>query len=146
MSMDQGFRKILVPVDFSDASEAVLATAIRVLHPEGRAMLLHIVEWMPAVTQGTFGVYPHRKDIDSLMHLSRGKLEEYVREHPNVSLDIEVQEGKPSAAILEFAQAFQPDLIVIGAHGRSRLDHLLIGSVAERVLRKATCHVLAVRM
>jgi nucleotide-binding universal stress UspA family protein len=142
---ERGYRKVLVPVDFSESSEAVIAAAARVLHPEGRATLLHVVEWMPQVTEGTFGVYPHRKDIESLVRLSREKLEDYVRQHPEVHLDIEVQEGKPAIAILDVAQLLQPELIVMGAHGRSRLDHLLIGSVAERVLRKAACHVLAVR-
>ena len=47
--------------------------------------------------------------------------------------------------ILEVAEAFQPDLIVIGSHGRSGLDHLLLGSVTERVLRRSTQPVLVVR-
>jgi nucleotide-binding universal stress UspA family protein len=146
MEEPKGFRNILVPLDFSENSEAVLATALRVLQPEGRAVLLHVVEWLPTVTEGTFGVYAHRKDIENLKRLSREKLEAYVRAHPKAHLSLDVQEGKPASTILEVADALKPDLIVMGAHGRSRFDHLLIGSVAERVLRKAACHVLAVRM
>jgi universal stress protein A len=141
----QGFKNVLVPLDFSDLSGPVIAAAVRVLDPEGTATLLHVVEWMPVVTEGTFGVYAHRKDIDRMRALSREKLDEIVRENPGVSLKAEVQEGRPAQVILEVAEALSPDLIVMGTHGRSPLDHLLIGSVAERVLRKARCSVLAVR-
>jgi nucleotide-binding universal stress UspA family protein len=146
MEPARGFGKILVPLDFSEHSDVVLATALRILHPQGSAVLLHVVEWMPAVTEGTFGVYPHRRDIDGMARLSREKLEEYVAAHREASLSVDVQEGKPASVILEVAKALAPELIVMGAHGRSRFDHLLIGSVTERVLRKAECHVLAVRM
>ncbi len=141
----QGFRNVLVPLDFSETTDTVVATALRVLHPEGRATLLHVVEWMPTMTQGTLGVYTHRRDIDSMKLLARDRLLEHVKAHPEAPLDVEVQEGRPAAVILDLAAARKPDVIVIGIHGRSALDHFLIGSTTEKVLRKATCHILAVR-
>ena len=112
---------------------------------EGRATLFHVVEYLPTVTEGTFGVYAHRRDIDDIKRLSLEKIHEYARAHSGHRFETLVKEGKPAAAILDTAAALGVDLIVIGTHGRSRLDHLLIGSVTERVLRKATCSVLAVR-
>jgi nucleotide-binding universal stress UspA family protein len=141
----QGFRNVLVPLDFSDNSERVIETALRILHPEGRAMLLHVVEWMPVMTEGTLGVYTHRRDIDSMRKLAKDKLLEHLKEHPDAPFDIEVHEGRPAAVILDLAAARKPEVIVIGIHGRSALDHFLIGSTTEKVLRKAHCHVLAVR-
>ena len=141
----QGFQNILVPLDFSDGASAILDTALRVLGDGGSLQLLHVVEWMPAVTAGTFGIYPHRKDIDNIKDLSRAKLQESVRAHPDQDLRALVKEGKPATVILELVGASEPDLIVMGSHGRSKLDHLLLGSVAERVIRKAPCPVLTVR-
>ncbi len=141
----KGFQNILVPLDFSDGSSAILQTALNVLGEGGALQLLHVVEWMPAVTAGTFGIYPHRKDIEKIKELSQAKLQESVRANPDEDLRVHVKEGKPATVILEMVGALSPDLIVMGSHGRSKLDHLLLGSVAERVIRKAPCPVLTVR-
>jgi nucleotide-binding universal stress UspA family protein len=140
-----GFRSILVPLDFSDITDRVVETALRVLHPEGRATLLHVVEWMPVMTEGTLGVYAHRRDIDQMRKASTDKLQEVRKAHPDAPLDVEVHEGRPAAVILDLAAARKPEIIVIGVHGRGMLDHFLIGSTTEKILRKAACHVLAVR-
>ena len=141
----EGYRKLLVPLDFSHLSEPTLGAAERVLASGGTIHALHVVEWLPVVTGGAIGVYPHRKDIDQLKDLSRAKLDSYVAERPQVAITPVIREGRPAAAILEAAEELKPDLIVIGSHGRSGLDHLLLGSVAEKVLRKAACPVLVVK-
>lgn len=141
----KGFSNLLVPLDFSELSDATLATAVQVLGEGGRATLLHVVEWMPVVTEGAFGVYPHRKDIVQLKALSLEKLEAHAARYPNLDVRCTVSEGKAAHAILEAAGGLDPDLIVIGSHGRSGLDHFLIGSVAERVLRRSPTAVLVVR-
>ncbi len=141
----QGFQRLLVPIDFSEVSEPTLDMAVRLLAPDGVATLLHVVEWLPVVTEGAFGVYPHRRDIEQLKRLSREKLEAYAKAREGVGVRVKVGEGKPATVILEEALAFDPELIVIGSHGRSGLDHLLIGSVTERVLRKSETAVLVVR-
>lgn len=141
----KGFAHVLVPLDFADKSSRILTTALRVLAPEGRLTMLHVVEWLPAVTEGTFGIYAHRKDIETYKRQALAKLRASERQHPDEQLVSMVQEGKPATTILEAIDELAPDLVVMGTHGRSRLDHLLIGSVAERVLRKAPCPILAVR-
>jgi len=141
----KGFSKILVPLDFSDSSSSILKTALRVLGEGGTITLLHVVEWLPAVTQGTFGIYPHRKDIEKIKTLSLAQLEEQAREHEEADVRAQVREGKPASIILEVVASLRPDLVVMGSHGRSKIDHLLIGSVAERVIRKAPCPVLTVK-
>ena len=143
--MEQGFSRLLVPLDFSEPSAEILETALRVLSPGGTATLLHVVEWLPAVTEGTFGIYAHRKDIEKIKGLAREKLETMAQEHPERRLEVLVREGKPAIEILDAAAELGPELVVMGSHGRSGLDHFLIGSVAEKVLRKAPCNVLTVR-
>lgn len=141
----RGFKSILVPLDFSDSASRILENALGVVSDDGTITLLHVVEWLPAVTEGTFGIYPHRKDIEKLKGLALEKLREQAAEHPEQRIETVVKEGKPATVILETVSALNPDLVVMGSHGRSKLDHLLIGSVAERVLRKAPCPVLTVK-
>ena len=141
----KGFRNILVPLDFADKSSRILSTALQVLAADGKVTMLHVVEWLPAVTEGTFGIYAHRKDLETYKRQAMAKLRESERAHPNDELESLVLEGKPATTILETIDERKPDLVVMGTHGRSRLDHLLIGSVAERVLRKAQCPILTVR-
>ena len=141
----KGYAHLLVPLDFSDSTTQILESALRVLGDGGRVTLLHVVEWLPVVQEGSFGVYAHRKDIDKIKQLSREKLETMAAAHPDVDMSAVVREGKPATTILAAVDELAPDLIVMGTHGRSRLDHLLIGSVAERVVRKAPCAVLLAR-
>ena len=141
----QGFKNIIVPVDFSEDSPVVYETALNVLGQGGRLTLLHVVEFMPAVMEGTLGIYPHRKDIEKIKELSLERLTEIASEHGNLDIRAMVREGKPATAILEVIAELGPDLVVMGTHGRSKIDHLLIGSVTERVIRKAPCAVLTVR-
>lgn len=141
----KGFKNILVPLDFADEAKRIMDTALRVLAVDGTITLLHVVEWLPVVTEGTFGIYPHRKDIDKVKALSLEKLQEHAAMHPDAKIDPLVKEGKPATVILQGVASIEPDLVVMGSHGRSKLDHLLIGSVAERVIRKAPCDVLVVK-
>lgn len=141
----EGFRRILVPIDFSELSDATLDMAVRLLAEDGVAVLLHVVEWLPVVAEGTFGVYPHRKDIEQFKGLSREKLQTLADSRPGTRFEIRVAEGKPATAILESAASQAAELIVIGSHGRGGLDHFLLGGVTERVLRKGHLPTLVVR-
>ncbi len=141
----RGFDSILVPLDFSDPTDAILSAALRVASPEAKVTMLHVVEYLPAVTESTLGIYPHRKDIEKIKKLSAEKLETLSGHYPDRDLEVLVLEGRPATTILDAAAELAPELVVMGTHGRSRLDHLLIGSVAERVVRKASCNVLLVR-
>ena len=140
----RGFERILVPLDFSDGRSEIFETALRMRAETGTIMLLHVVEWLPTVTGGTFGVYAHRQDLEKIKAQALARLEHYARTHKDTPIDSHVREGKPATAILEFIDEERPDIVVMGTHGRSRLDHLLIGSVAERVLRRSTVPVATV--
>jgi nucleotide-binding universal stress UspA family protein len=139
------FSRLLVPVDFSEITPRVVQMARRMLAPQGRCVLLHVVETLPTVMEGAYGVYAHRRDVDDITRLSREKLQQVAAETQDERVEVLVREGKPAQAIVEAAEEQQAEVIVIGSHGRSGLDHLLVGSVTERVLRKARCHVFMVR-
>jgi nucleotide-binding universal stress UspA family protein len=140
-----GYERLLVPIDFADHGRKIIGAVRRVLAPHGSATLLHVVEALPAVTEGTFGIYPHRKDIEKIKELAHEKLEGLVQDYLDMPLQTRVREGKPATVILEEIAEQGADLVVMGTHGRTHLDHLMLGSVAERVLRRAPCPVLVVR-
>lgn len=139
------FRRVLVPVDFSEITPRVIDMARRLAAPGGEVLLLHVVETLPTVMEGTYGVYAHRRDVDEITRLTRERLEALVASQADARVRPLVREGKPAHEIVEAAQEAHAEVVVIGSHGRSRLDHLLLGSVTERVLRRARCHVFVVR-
>jgi nucleotide-binding universal stress UspA family protein len=142
-------KHILVPTDFSANSDEALEYAIRLAEPFGAAVqLLHVLH-DPFVTEGlaaeayiaeapTMRTAMLRNALDRLAHrttLSRS----------GVTITSEVLFGHGARTIAEFAAARDVDLIVMGTHGRTGVAHLLLGSVAERVVRIASCPVLTVR-
>ncbi len=134
--------KVLVPVDFSKESlEAVEVGLDLVSEPEH----VHIINVSPEVVTGDpgFGWKPleagHRRgEITQALtkHFSEAR-------HQGIKIHIEF--GDPGAEITRFAEEQSFELIVIPSHGRTGLKRLLIGSVAERVLRLSHCPVLVLR-
>lgn len=143
------FKRILCPVDFSEFSRRALDEAVAIAHLfDGCVTALHV--FPTAIPADPFGGLPdfqpftltdrHRAHI--LRQLSAfAKAEGAESRRINVAL----REGANiHAEILEAANLIEPDLIVVGTHGRSGFQHVMLGSVAEKVLHKATCPVLTV--
>jgi len=127
-------RHILVPVDFSDHSNRALDCAKSLAEKYGAALhLLSVV--LPAN-------YPEglRKDAES--HLRRLLTH---AEQKRLHAESAVAFGDPYREILDYAKRASIDLIVMGTHGRGGMAHVLIGSVAEKVVRTAPCPVMTVR-
>jgi nucleotide-binding universal stress UspA family protein len=85
---------------------------------------------------------------EELIELSKKELAAFVEKHlakSGLSVVSDVALGRPFMEIIRYAKDNQMDLIVLGTHGRSGLRHVLLGSVAERVVRKAPCPVLTIR-
>lgn len=149
--MNNPIRKILAPTDFSRCSDQALDYALTLRERFGATLeLLHVweipqgigVESMPFVAmQGG--------DRVSLMDYVRAEAEKALEEkvvelkRRGVEVASRLVPGNPAQAILEAAAG--ADLIVIGTHGRGAVMHFLLGSVAERVVRKAKIPVLVVR-
>ena len=142
--------RILVPTDFSDFSRPAIdygcAIAARC---ESELHLLYVVP-DPALLipeAGMFSVEAMQAQSDDLALRALSQLNEL----PGADWDNgkpivrEVRIGTIFLEIIDYARAADIDLIVIGTHGRSALMHVLMGSVAERIVRKAPCPVLTVR-
>ncbi|HKY36792.1 MAG TPA: universal stress protein [Polyangiaceae bacterium] len=144
-------RKILVPTDFSESSQAALQQAAELARALDASLeLLHVWE-VPVFLPGELIV-----SNDG----SQGNLIDYVRDRANQRLAALVarseQEGIhfsavscilsiPHATIVDLATADKHDLIVVGSHGRTGFKRALLGSVAERVVRHAPCTVVVAR-
>ncbi len=139
--------RILVPLDFSAHAEPVIEWAIHLAEEhESRLLLLHAYH-LPVEFQQLEGAYLPSDFWDSVKTESEQKLEAFAERVRARGLEVEVlvREGYPATVIEDEALAQRADLIVIGCRGRSGLKHLLLGSVAERVVQKAHCPVLAVK-
>jgi nucleotide-binding universal stress UspA family protein len=142
------YRRVLAPVDFSDPSRRALELATRIA-PEATFYVLHAYEVWYEGTLRWAGV--------SNDHITRHK-QEYARSAkeqmesflhtcnlPVKTVKPLVKYGYPATVIRTVARQRRADLVTIGTHGRTGLSHVLLGSVAEHVLREASCDVLAAR-
>ena len=141
-------RRILVPHDFSEHSDAALA------HADGLARLsraslhlLHVIQPPPlhAVTPAGPVQIAMPVEVTDAARIEARELLRRIARSSRADAQVHVEEGSPTAVICRFAERHRTDLIVMGTHGRAGLAHLLLGSVAERVLRRAPCPVLTVR-
>src|SRR5262245_30092036 len=145
MAMD--IRHILAPTDFSDYSKKALSDTLELAPTFGAKLsLLHVIE--PSPYLGEF--IPPGVGADLLGDLERQASAELAQVLPDtqgatVEVTRAVALGSPPQKIVETAEAAHVDLIVMATHGRTGLSHLLIGSVAERVVRTAPCPVLTIR-
>jgi len=141
-------RKILVPTDFSPSSDEALQLGLELARRfEGTVTLLHVYQ-IPAypVPDGVIFAGPETTaDILARVTTALDGAKARAEAAGGVVVQTMTVEGTPFVEIVRTAQAGQFDLIVLGKHGRSGLKHLIIGSTAEKVVRKAPCAVLTVR-
>jgi nucleotide-binding universal stress UspA family protein len=117
-------------------------------HYGAKLSVQHVVEpWR--YPSADFSVSPELFDqfYDTLREKSEERLQQLVDTcpHDKVQTECVVQVGMASDCILDFARCQEADLIVMGTHGRRGFDRLMLGSVTERVIRKASCPVLTVK-
>ncbi|MCH8828162.1 MAG: universal stress protein [Planctomycetes bacterium] len=141
-------QKILIATDFSDHSRIALRYAAEFARVfDSQVLICNVVEASGILSQlppGGESYFPpnlpevHRRQSEELC----AKLQ---AEFPAGKSEVRVVVGKPFAEIVRMAREEDVDLIVLGTHGRGAIGHMLLGSVAERVVRKAPCPVLTVR-
>jgi nucleotide-binding universal stress UspA family protein len=144
-------KRILAPMDFSEASREALRYALFLAQRfHAHLEVLHVWEPSPYVSpsalvwlQGEQQSFWSHVERDLSQRLRVWVAEVAEAETPRVTMH--VQAGYTSQTILQAADKGEFDLIVMGTHGRSGLSHLLLGSVAQRVVRLAPCPVLTVR-
>ncbi len=136
-----------MPVDFSDHSAAVIEWAAHLAVEHGsRIVLLHAYH-LPVEFQQLEGAYlppDFWSNVKAEAEQSLGRFAAKLKKR-GLKVEAVVREGYAATAIVDEAASQGADLIVIGTHGLSGLKHLLLGSIAERVVQKADCPVLTVK-
>ena len=142
-------KKILLPTDFSDYSKAAAAYASEFADRFGAELhILHVLQDLVAMVPEPGLAFPPPGDYMQELQESAEKALAQLPQPPlkDASRVIrETRQGPPFVEIIRYARESEIDLIVMGTHGRSGLAHILLGSVAEKVVRKSPCPVLTVR-
>lgn len=142
-------KKILVPTDFSDCSRAALEMATSLALETGARLLIVHAEEPPLVYRGQELFLSCDRawcaPAERVRQDDERRLAEVVPLHPDVEYEHRVLVGEPAAAMVHLARRERVDLIVIATHGWRGLKRLLLGSVAERVVRTAPCPVITVK-
>lgn len=142
-------KRILVPTDFSKHSLNALTYAAAFAEKFGAELtLLHVVQDLALFIPDAVTVAPPIvPPVEQFLTAARTALDRAIQEShlQNLKIVPEVREGTPFYEIIQFAKDGNMDLIVMGTHGHSGLVHVLLGSTAEKVVRKAPCPVLTVR-
>ena len=141
--------RILVPTDFSKQSQNALKYAVAFAEKFGAELyLLHVVQdlavFIPDMITVAPPVLPTVKQLTDAVYVA---FERLIEENHLTGLAVhrEVREGSPFVEIIRFASEEDMDLIVLSTHGHTGLAHVLLGSVTEKVVRKAPCPILTVR-
>lgn len=141
-------KRILIATDYSDASLAALEYASALARDAGATLYIVHVGHLPVANadwsglgMGTCGNVP---EIDNLQEV-REQLNAIMPTASGVRGEHHYLEGDPADEIVDFARRQNIELIVMGTHGRTGLNHLLLGSVAEAVVRRSSCPVLTVK-
>ncbi|MEJ5350418.1 MAG: universal stress protein [Melioribacteraceae bacterium] len=140
--------KILVPIDFSDYSKNALKYAVQFAkHFNSSMYLIYVIE--PVIYPADFSMGQvaipamdaniQTRAEEELSNLAKNYVD------PSIKVEIIIKTGKPFVEINETAKEKDIDLIIIATHGHTGVEHLLFGSTAEKVVRKAPCPVLTLR-
>ena len=140
-------QKILVPFDFSEHSEKACSWAVAMAEKwRAHILLLHVVP-RPSYPPVLIGTHFNAADFEAGLQAEaeeRAKAFVVKTPHEHMSIDVKVLIGEPSWDICRIAEEEHYDMVIMGSHGRTGLGHVLLGSVAERVVRLSPCPVLVV--
>jgi universal stress protein A len=146
--MTMEIRRILAPTDFSELSKQGLKSALELAEAFGaKLLLLYVVEAPPYPVEGIVPSHLGATLLDDLERQATNDLAQMLSETQASTMDVarRVVVGIPYRKIVDVAEEEKIDLIVMTTHGRTGLSHLVMGSVAEKIVRTAPCPVLTIR-
>ena len=146
--METTINKVLVPIDFSDYSKSALKYAVNFAKSfNAEIILIYVVEpviYPPDFSMGQIAMPSINTEWDDR---AKDELQKLAKSEIIGAVKVKtiIKTGKPFVEIIETAKEENVDLIIIATHGRSGVEHILFGSTAEKVVRKAPCPVLTLR-
>ncbi len=135
-------KTVVVPIDFSEDSFTAMDVAGEMVdEPSG----LHVVHVLPVLEPQDPGVIWNQVDNESRSRHAADAMQKELAARGHEGVQVAIRFGNPGHEIAHYAEEVGAELIVASSHGRSGLSHLLIGSVAERIVRWAKCPVLVLK-
>jgi nucleotide-binding universal stress UspA family protein len=137
-------KRVLVPTDFSECSDAAVKYATALARAFGAELhLLHVPEHPGEMAEAEYPIGL----FETMQNAAHDRLSKLLspEDQRAITSQFAMRIGSPYAEIMRYAQQRDIDLIVMGTHGRGFVAHMVMGSVAEKVVRKAPCPVLTVR-
>ncbi len=143
------FKRILISTDFSELSEHAVKLAVDEIATEPGTVIrvVHVIQ-----SETPNPLYAHYQSLDEAEHQTvrdqaMAAMKKPVPDYPGDGIDVEYKlpEGDPVVKVLEQAREFRADLIVMATEGRTGLRGIIMGSVAEAVVRESPCPVLIVK-
>ena len=147
------FRKILVPTDNSRNSKEAFKYAVDLAKKHDSTIdVLHVIDISCLEEAGRFETsyfkLPHGYG-ENLLEQGKAETDEFIKEaigeDRGLRIERHIRKGNPFTEIMNFVKENGSDLIVMGTHGRTGLSHVLMGSITEKIVRKAPCPVLTVK-
>jgi nucleotide-binding universal stress UspA family protein len=141
-------KNILVPVDFSDYSKDALKYAVQFAKQfNAKLYIVYVIEPVIYPADFSMGQVAIPSLENDIKNRAEEEMESLVKSFVDPSIETEkiIKTGKPFVEIIETAREVDADIIIMATHGHTGVEHLLFGSTAEKVVRKAPCPVLTLR-
>lgn len=141
------YKQILVPVDLNDKGFSDKALELAVWHAKHSNAQVHLLNVLPGIHMSMVATYFPKDAAEKMKNDVENQLKQFAVQHipEEVVYKAHVAEGKAYATILDYAEKLGADLIVMPSHKRSKLDKVVLGSVASKVVQNSPINVLVVK-
>ncbi|HDY7675577.1 TPA: universal stress protein [Vibrio vulnificus] len=141
------YKQILVPVDLNDKGFSDRAVELAVWHARQANAQLHLLNVLPGIHMSMVASYFPKDAAQKMKQDVVQQLKNFADQHiaDEIVYKVHVAEGKPYATILEYAEKLGADLIIMPSHKRSKIDKVVLGSVASKVIENSPINVLVVK-
>lgn len=141
------YKQILVPVDLNDKGFSDKAVEIAVWHAKASNAEIHLLNVLPGIHMSMVATYFPKDAANKMKQDVKSQLQKFASMHINedVVYKTHVAEGKPYTTILDYANKLGADLIILPSHKRSKVDKVVLGSVASKVVQNSPINVLVVK-
>ncbi len=141
------YKNILVPVDLNENGFCDKAVQHAIWHAKQSNAKIHLLNVLPGIHMSMVATYFPKEAAKKMKQDVRLQLQKFVENYigDDIESEIYVAEGKPYSTILDYAKKLHADLIIMPSHKRSRLDKVMLGSVASKVVENSPINVLVIK-
>lgn len=141
--MNDAAKIILVPIDLGEGSSPAVKLALELAEPLGAEVVLMHVYTLPNYAYAGVNIVIPPESVEEISSSARQALDEFARKHGG--LRCLLREGDPGEEILRAIEGVRPYMVVMGTHGRTGITRMLLGSVAEKVVRRSPVPVVVAK-